>query len=208
VTRDVAEQAAIVESAFIDLRKDSARTWVKMAYYLDLMDRDQLFLARGYPSFRAWTTSPEIDFSYRMAHDMLRVKRELIPLLTEQLGDEQAAIRAVIEAGSSKARAVLPLLKANELDQAADLIALAPELRYDDVTSQVKSITNPEIDQLNERYPVMFRARLTAGDTHTRVMFTGSDGIQVANMGTLNVPNGFMDRLLNTKLSQMISDDE
>ena len=207
VSNEVLAQAMEIESTIIDLKRRNDRTFVEVAYLLDVAESHQLYLARGFPTFRSWVSSPELNFGGRLAHDLLRIRRELVPLLTAQLGDERDAIEAIAQAGISRARLLLPLLKFEGGEVAIEtLMELAPTVTYEDMKSEVKALTHPDLDQLNERYPTMFRARAEQGATHTRVAITGSDGVRVADCGTLTVPNEFMARLLNTNIGLMLQE--
>ena len=111
ITPADAAMAERAELAIIGTKQDIERNFLKLSYLIDVFDANQLFKGRGYETMRDWAQSPEIELSWRLCQDLLRVRREVVPILVDQVGSEEQANEVLISAGVSKARAVLPLLR-------------------------------------------------------------------------------------------------
>lgn len=161
--------------------------FVSLGFKLDEFDRNRMFLARGYESMRLWAESPEIELSWRVVQDLLRIQRHVLPLLTEQLGSEEAAITALVSVGISKVRALLPLLRDDQTAaQFSEVIAFAPSIPFRALVNEVKSRRGVEsVD--DGRRPAVFMAKVSKGESFHRVTITCTDTIEVYEVGKLHI---------------------
>lgn len=161
--------------------------FVSLASKLDEFETKRLYLARGYESMRLWAESPEIELSWRVVQDLLRIQRHVMPLLTEQLGSEEAAITALVSVGVSKVRAMLPLLRDDETaGQFAQVIDFAPSIPFRALVNEVKSRRGVEKTDPGRR-PAVFMARVVKGERFHRVTITCTDTIDVYEVGKLTI---------------------
>lgn len=79
--KDVA-RAEEVEGQIIDHTKSIEIHYLKLARALSTFNAEKLYLAKGYPTFRAWADSADIPgLSYRTAHNLIRIADEALPIL-------------------------------------------------------------------------------------------------------------------------------
>lgn len=194
VTNDLAELAEQAEAEIIQTKDTIEVEFLRLAYLIDEFDSRRLFLARGYESMKAWTESPEIEISWRVAQDLIRIRREVIPLLKDTYGDPDAAHRAVVEAGISKVRAALPLLRdKGKTDDFIEVIEAAPNMPWNDVRNEVKErrgMARP----LDEAFPVLFRAEIKLYDEHANIRVYAIDGTSTEQLGTLRIRREWLPR--------------
>src|SRR5690606_25951756 len=108
-------------------------------------------------SFKEWVEAPEIEVGHRVALDLLRIVREVMPVLQQdrELG---AAIQTLGDAKISKTRAMLPLLSEGFDEEFIDLIDRAPQMTLRDVNREVRALRKGEGD--DEEMPAVFKAKV------------------------------------------------
>lgn len=120
-------QAAIdLEQKIINERHAIDVGYLRIALDLAQFNERKLYLARGYPSFRDWTDSPEIRIGYRLAHDLLRIVNEAIPILEKH--DAMDALPSI-----SNMRDLLPILADDNAEE-----------KFIEAAYTVKDLTNRE----------------------------------------------------------------
>lgn len=188
------DKAISQEDKIITTKIEIESNFLKLAYLLDEFDNDGLYLARGYENLRSWSESPDIELSWRVVQDLLRIKREVIPLLSEQYNDSQTVNKMILEAGISKVRTALPLLR--DADHSADFIDVieaAPSMPWNDVRKEVKERRGLARD-LNEKFPVLFRGDVKIFDEHANIKFYAIDGSTSELLGTLRIRREWLAR--------------
>lgn len=194
ITPEDAAVAERTENAIIETKQGIERNFLKLAYLLDLFDANELYKGCGFEDMRSWAMSQKIELSWKVVQDLLRIRREMIPVLTEQTGSEEQAQQVLITAGVSKARAALPLLRDEDGEEkVSELIERAPELTWNDVRAEVKRLRGIE-EPIDKRFPAIFKARARQGDEFTRLDISVMDGGTVERCGTLNIRNRYMPR--------------
>jgi hypothetical protein len=194
VSQDDAELAAQAEQQIIDTKSSIEVEFLRLAYLMDEFESRHLYLARGYETMRAWAESPEIEFSWRVAQDLIRIRREVIPLLQQRYGGSDNAHQAVVDAGISKVRAVLPLLRdKDKVEDFMELIEAAPSMPWNDVRNEVKErrgMARP----LDESFPVLFRGEIKLYDEHANIRIFAIDGTTTDQLGTLRIRREWLPR--------------
>lgn len=195
VTNDLAEVAQKAEDEIRQTKDTIEVEFLRLSYLLDEFDERGLYLARGYETMKAWAESPEIELSWRVTQDLIRIRREVIPLLKESYyGDADRAHRAVVEAGVSKVRAALPLLRdKDKTEDFIEVIEAAPNLPWNDVRNEVKErrgLARP----LDEPIPVLFRAEVKMYDEHANIRVFAIDGTTTEQLGTLRIRKEWLAR--------------
>lgn len=194
VTNDLAEVAEHAEQEIRQTKDTIEVEFLRLSYLLDEFDRRGLYLARGYETMKSWSESPEIELSWRVTQDLIRIGREVIPLLKESYGDPDRAHRAIIEAGVSKVRAALPLLRdKGKSDDFIEIIEAAPSMPWNDVRNEVKErrgMARP----LDETFPVLFRAEIKMYDEHANIRVFAIDGTTTEQLGTLRIRHEWLPR--------------
>lgn len=110
VTQQNVEQAELVEQRIVECMGEIRTSYMRLAAYLDLFERERLYLARGYDTFKEWLA--EINIGSRVAYDLLRIVREAIPVLEHK---QETAV--VDNLNISQMRALLPILKSEGEDK-------------------------------------------------------------------------------------------
>lgn len=194
IDNDTAELAEKAEAEITRTKGSIEVEFLKLAYLIDEFDQRELYLARGYETMRAWSESPEIEISWRVAQDLIRIRREVIPLLEQTYGDNESAHRTVVEAGISKVRAALPLLR--DKDKTEDFIQVveaAPMMPWNDVRNEVKErrgVARP----LDQALPVLFRASVKLYDEHANIKVFAVDGTTTEQLGMLRIRREWLPR--------------
>lgn len=187
----VAEQAQL---AIIGTKQDIERNFLKLAYLLDIFEANKLYKGCGFEDMRSWAQSPQIELGWRVVQDLLRVRREMVPILTDQVGSEEQAQEVLVAAGVSKARAVLPLLRDEDGEEKViDLVERAPQLTWNDVRTEVKRLRGIE-QPLDHRFPAVFKAKVKQGEEYSRVEVSVTDGGTTDRCGVLTIRNRYMPR--------------
>jgi hypothetical protein len=194
VTKDLAEVAQKAEDEIRQTKDTIEVEFLRLSYMLDEFDRQGLYLARGYETMKAWAESPEIELSWRVTQDLIRIGREVLPLLKESYGDSDRAHRAIVEAGVSKVRAALPLLRDGDKNEDfIEIIEAAPSLPWNDVRNEVKE-RRGMARALDETFPVLFRAEIKLYDEHANIRVFAIDGTTTDQLGTLRIRREWLPR--------------
>jgi hypothetical protein len=185
VSQDMVDRAMSTEGQIIEEKQKIAKSFIKMAYLLDDFEKNSLYLARNFPDFTTWISSPDIDMSYRSAHDLLRIKREVIPALAAQLpGGEVEAIKLLTEVGISKTRALLPLVRIGKSADLLDELKEATTTTFRDLLAEVK-----EAGHNPPRTPPRFLANMTKGESFARIEVLAQEGETTEPLGHLLIRN-------------------
>lgn len=183
-------KAQRAQQAELDIRITKARiegNFLGLAIRLDEFDRERLYLGRGYETMRDWAESPEIELSWRVVQDLIRIRRVVMPMIEAQVGGEDEAIQVLAQAGISKIRAALPLLRDDQTkDRFFEVVEQAHHMPYKAVVAEVKALRGHE-PSINDRNPVVFMARVQRGDAYHRVTVTCSDGVDIYEAGKLAI---------------------
>lgn len=163
-----AEAAQRLEEYMIEVEKTLDQNFLKLGAALAFFEDNEYYLARGCPSMHVWLNGTELHVSYKLANDLMRVVRNLVPLLTD--GNEDLPNLSV-----SSMRELLPLLADNI--SAEDMKNVAGEIEGMTVRDarrhvrELRGIEEPE-------QPTIFRARVETGEEYHRVWITrtGEDG--------------------------------
>lgn len=166
VTQDDIDSAERLERYILDTQTNIEQSFLKMGAALVVFEEERYYLARGMPSMRAWLNSPEFHISYRLAMDLMRIARELVPLFPDD---------TVPELPVSTMRELLPLV--SEGRTAEEIVGVAEDIQGMTVRDarnhirEVRGIDEPE-------QPTIFRARVEMGEEYHRVWITryGDDG--------------------------------
>lgn len=81
-TDDEVEAAQKLEQYIIEQQQNIQGSFLKMGAALLKFENDKLYLARGVPNFQSWV-SEHCDFSYAWAKSLIRIVRDLLPVLGE-----------------------------------------------------------------------------------------------------------------------------
>lgn len=193
VTPDMVSTAEAAETTIIETKNEIEKNFLKLAYMIDLFDQEQLFLARGYETLKAWAESPEIELGWRVVQDLLRIRREVIPVLEQTLGDRDNAHRTILAAGISKVRTCLPLLRDAKTDDFVDVVSSAPDLPWNDVRQEVKERRGLAAP-LGEAFPVLFKAQVTVYEDAATITVYALDGTTSESIGKLRVKRHWLPR--------------
>jgi hypothetical protein len=157
----------------------------RLAELLDTFEKSKGYLGCGFSSFKLWLSSEEVDISYRVAMDLLRIRRELVPALEASGVDAQAAL---MEVGVSKARAALPLLnEEGGEEQAVELLTdQAPFLTWSDTRQAVRELQG-KATPIDQPSPAIFKANVKRQGDSYRVEIYGSDGVAYERLGVLQI---------------------
>ena len=198
VTPETVEAATMYEDRIIQTRNDLTRNFVKLGYYLDEFHQGQYYKAKGYPDFNTWLRSPEIDISSSQAFKLIQIKKQIIPLLMEKLGiDEAKAIEKTINAGVSKLGHITSLVPMGYTDEVVQLTEESPHLTMQDLQLKVKSLKLGKEMELDEQFPAMFRATVRKGEDFSRIKVDMLNGVTVESCGHLTIRNIFLPRFID-----------
>lgn len=206
VDQEVVSRSIQQEDQIIHTKIEIESNFLKLAYLIDEFDNEGLYFARGYETLRSWAESPDIEISWRVVQDLLRIKREVIPLLEDQYNDSTLANKKILEAGISKVRTALPLLR--DADRSADFIDVieaAPSMPWNDVRKEVKERRGLSRD-LDEKFPVLFRGDVKLFDEHANIKFYAVDGSTTELLGTLRIRREWLARF-EDRFGSLISFD-
>jgi hypothetical protein len=192
ITQDEAQAAEVAEQAIIETKRGIELNFLKLSNMLHYFDEQEYYKGRGYPTLRAWAMSPEIELGWRVVQDLLRIRREVLPLLSDEYVDDAVAL--MLNAGVSKVRAILPLVRDEEhRDVIPELIVDAASMPLRDVQAEVKRLQGQE-DPIDKRYPAVFKARVKQGEAYTTVDVSVMDGVTVEPCGKLSMRNRYWPR--------------
>lgn len=194
VTQEDAANAVEWENKILTAKVEIEAGFLKLCYMLDIFDRERFYLARGYETMKAWAESPEIELSWRVVQDLIRIKREAIPALEATVGDDGTVERMILQAGISKVRAALPLLSDETTkDDFAEVIDLAPQMPWNDVRQEVKERRGLAL-AVGEQRPVLFKGAITVYDDHATITIYAIDGTTSESIGKLRVKKLWLPR--------------
>lgn len=152
------------------------KAYIELGAALDEFEKDKLYLARQYDSFRAWTQSPEIGIDYRTAHDLIRIIREALPIIVNN--DKMDMLPPV-----SKMRALLPTLADGE-DVFLEALEAIQDLTVSESYNAIDEIRGVEKTQ-DGRKP--FRAVVKTGDTNHVVKIYSTNPEDSYSLGILTI---------------------
>lgn len=193
ITPAQADLAQIAENEILVTKIEIEGNFLKLAYLLDNFDAEQLYLARGYETMKAWAESPEIEIAWRTVQDLLRIKREAMPLLEATVGDDGEVERMILSAGISKVRTALPLLRDDKPADFVDVVAAAPHMPWNDVRNEVKD-RRGLLRPLGEPFPVLFKASIRLFDDHATIRIFAIDGTTSDNLGSIRIKKEWLAR--------------
>lgn len=208
VTPAQAQTAAQYENNIIATKDEIEAHFLSLAYQLDRFDRERHYLARGYESMKTWAESPEIEIAWRTVQDLLRIHREVIPMLADHIADPNdpdhyAAQSMVLKAGISKVRTALPLLRDGKDADFIDIIEAAPQMPWNDVRNEVKD-RRGLLRPLGEPFPVLFKGAIRLFDDHATIRIFALDGTTTENLGSLRIKTQWLARF-EERFGELIS---
>lgn len=169
-----------MEQFIINEQRNIKMSFLRIGAALNIFDQKKLYLGRGLPSMRAWLESPEIEISYRLAHDLMRIAGELLP----RIGDRVENIPV------STLREVLPMLSDGSGDEAIlEILDDVEGLSTRDAKKMIRERRGVETG----KPPVIFHGEVQEGSTFHRIKITraGDDG-DIYEVGTINIrPSDF-----------------
>lgn len=155
-----------LEQYIIEQQQNIESSFLKIGAALIKFEDDELYLARGVPSMKAWLDGPEFTFTYAHATRLMRIVRDLLPVI-----------------GDAKDR--LPISTMKELLPMLSEGATPEEIQH--AVEEVEGLTTRdakrrlrELRGVEEReIPTIFRARVRTGEAYNRVWITrtGEDGV-------------------------------
>lgn len=190
---ETAQAAEVMEQAILAERNKAESSFLKMAFLLDEFDSKQLYLSRSFDSMKTWTEDPSIEISWRLALDLMRIPRQVVPALEENGYTFEQAIALLSEAKVSKIRAAMPLLAEGFESDFVALVEEAPNLTLKDVNREVRAIRKG--DESDDDRPALFKAFVRRGDTHTMFKVITIKGDLREEAGTLRVHNDDAPRM-------------
>lgn len=155
------ESAVQIQTYIHELQTELDSSFLRLGAALKIMRDQQLYLALGVPSFRAWMNSPELHIGYRLGIDLIRIVEELLPRLGENPTLSVSAMREL-----------LPLIGTEHQDTLAEVAETIGDMTVRDAREHIRELRGGE-----ERTPlVYFRARVEMGETYHRVWITRVGG--------------------------------
>jgi hypothetical protein len=171
VSADKVEMANTIEEGIIYERQNIEGGFLRMGALLMVFEDNELYKAKGVPSMKAYTQSPHLGISARLAHDLIRIAREVGPIL------ERARERGVepVIPSISKVRNALPLLSEG-IDEEEFLEVL--EEMEDLTVNDGKRIVRERRGLDNGNESVLFHATVERGEVYNKIWVrrTGPDG--------------------------------
>lgn len=151
-------------------------SFLKIGAYLNAFEERRLYLGLGLPSMRAFLSSDQIEISYRLAHDLMRIAKELAP----RIGADNIA-----KIPMSTLRELLPMLSDGSSDD--DIMELVDDVQPLS-TRDAKALIRERrgVDEGNP--PVIFFANVSVGGVYNEVSITraGEDG-DIYEVGKLRI---------------------
>lgn len=159
------EASERVEKFILDEQLNIKTSFLRIGAALNVFEQRKLYLGRGIPSMRAWLDGPEIDISYRLAHDLMRIAAELLP----KIGDRVADIPV------STLRELLPMLSDGSSDE--ELLDMVEEVNGL-TTRDAKKVLRERRGAGTGTPPVIFHAEVLRGEEFHKIRVTraGEDG--------------------------------
>lgn len=188
------EDAEIAETKEQEIRTVKLRiegSFLVMAELLDEFERNKYYLACGWESMQEWCKQSHVDLSWRVVQDLLRINREVRPVLQEHYQDEAKVTQALLLAGVSKVRTALPLVR--DPDAFVEEIERASQTPWSAFREEVKERQGVG-SSINTRQPVVFRGTFDEGPENTRVSIHAMDGVTIEPCGSLVIRNEWVPR--------------
>lgn len=162
VSQEDVQAAMELEQKIINERNAIDVGYLRIALDLAQFSERKLYLARGYPTFRAWADSPEVKIGARLAHDLLRIVNEAIPILEKY--DAMEALPPI-----SNMRDLLPILADNDAEEkfieAAYTVKDLTNREAKDAIRQIRGIQR----EYDEKTPAIFQAKVRRGESYHQV---------------------------------------
>lgn len=155
--------ATKLEEFIFNEQHNIERSFLRIGAALAQFDEQELWRARGYPSFRSWTS--ELSFSYEHATRLIRIVRDLVPLIGDT--DNLPPVSTMKE--------LLPMLSdGSSSEEILDAYNEVRDLTTADAKRRIREIRG--VDQPS--VPATFRAVVQSFDDHNRVRIErfGDDG--------------------------------
>lgn len=157
------EQCILEESAGVEIG------YLRMARHLSEFKADNLFLARGFETFRLWADSPDLKrIGYRSAQRLVQIADEAIPMLEKYGLMEQ--LPPISTLGD-----LLPLLNDDDGEKKfVEAVKMVEGMSNRDAKRYVREVRGLP-PGLNGDGPT-FRAKVTRGETVHKITITCEDG--------------------------------
>lgn len=171
LTKEQIDEAEECENAILETKKSIENGFLTIGALLMHMEDNKLYLGRGYPTFKAYANSSALGMNYRMAHDLVRIVREVGPKL--ESAREQG--RNIPLPSMSNMRAALPMLSENLTDdEFLDVLEDIEPLTVSDANKYIRERRGLGTNE-NE---VTFHARVHKGEVYNTVTIkrSGLDG--------------------------------
>jgi hypothetical protein len=152
-----------LEQYILEQQDTIEQSFLKIGAALLKFEEDQLYLAKGAASMKIWLQGPEFSFSYEHATKLMRIVKDLLPIL----GDRPPL-------PVSKMAELLPMLPNATEDEVIDAYDEIQELTVKDAKARLREIRGLEPRGM----PVTFFASVRIGTEYHRVRInrTGEDG--------------------------------
>lgn len=180
VTPELIQKAKQSQLEILNYKSTIEQSYLRLGQELAQFKQENMHLALGYNSFRAWADSPEISIGYRLCMNLIRIVSEVLPILVEH--DAIDAVSTV-----SNMSAILPILAdENAEEKIVEAAYTVKDLTNRDAIEYVKEIRGQARD-INEATPAIFHAKLRRGESfHTVQVFCGN-GQDYYEVGTLRI---------------------
>lgn len=152
-----------LEQYILSQQQNIEASFLKMGAALNEFEKQKLYLARGVPSFRIWVTE-YCHFSYEHATRLIRIVRDLVPVL-----GETESLPPV-----STLKEMLPMLSEGKSpEQIREVLEEVQDLTTKDAKKRIRELRGLE----ETDSPVIFKARVTEHADHVSVeiMKVGGD---------------------------------
>ena len=152
-----------LEKYILEQQQSIEKSFLKIGAALIKFEEDELYLARGVPNMRTWLQGPEFSFSYEHATKLMRIVRDLLPML----GDRPPL-------PVSKMAELLPMLPTSTPEEVVSAYEEIEDLTVKDAKARLRELRGLEPHTM----PVTFYARVQRGETNHHVWLsrTGEDG--------------------------------
>jgi len=170
------EEADRYEEFILKQQDGIEKSFLMIGAALAQFDQKMLWKAKGYPSFRAWVSAPEIHFSYEHANRLIRIVNELLPALDITTTDYPVSVL----------KELLPMLSDGSGEEK---VKEAYEAIEGMTVSDAKK-TIREMRGIEESAPqLIFRARVVIGEDSHKVGIrrTGGEDGDIYEVGTLTI---------------------
>jgi len=183
VTDDQVAYADKVQTMIIDRANQIKTNYLVIGTLLNKFKEDQLYLAKGFPSFQAWCNGPDVpDMSYRTAQRLIQIVTEALPIF-----EKHDATPLAQEIGIATMADLLPILSdANGEEKFIEAAYKVKDLTNRDAKEEIKSIRG--IGSFHDdAMPTVFSARMQRGESFHTVKIIANDGVDYYDVGTLKI---------------------